>query len=259
MALKSSESSFSMKMIALMKATVLVSLFALIRTGAMATAVPLIVTVSTDKVSYAESDLMRVIVRIKNTSSAPIEIPVFDGLSSRRYITVNVSTTSGVPIFFISREFDAPTGNLPGFQTIPAGGEVSVEEDQNQSGFGFLGYQTAAGTTKLQHFSGAFKVTAAFTVTQATLPPNPGQNAFIGSVSSTDNGVQPLLANVILGDVNGDGVVDCADLNIIRAAFGKQCGQTGYDIRADVNQDCVVDVRDLVIVSQQVPKGTKCP
>lgn len=64
---------------------------------------------------------------------------------------------------------------------------------------------------------------------------------------------------VVQGDVNGDGKVDCADLAIIKAAFGKKCGQAGFDPRADVNKDCVVDIRDLSWVSQKVPAGTKCP
>ena len=60
-------------------------------------------------------------------------------------------------------------------------------------------------------------------------------------------------------DVNGDGKVDCADLAIIKASFGKRRGQTGFDARADVNNDGIVDVKDLAFVSRKVPAGTKCP
>ncbi len=62
-----------------------------------------------------------------------------------------------------------------------------------------------------------------------------------------------------LGDLNGDGKIDCLDLAVIKAAFGKRAGQSGFDPRADVNHDGVVDVRDLSIVSRLVPAGTKCP
>ncbi len=61
------------------------------------------------------------------------------------------------------------------------------------------------------------------------------------------------------GDINGDGKVDCADLAIMKASFGKKCGQAWFDSRADLNRDCVVDIRDLATVSKQIPSGTRCP
>ena len=66
-------------------------------------------------------------------------------------------------------------------------------------------------------------------------------------------------SGALIGDVNGDGLVNCTDLAIIKASFGKKTGQTGFDPRADVNLDNVVDVRDLAIVSRQLPTGTRCP
>jgi hypothetical protein len=66
-------------------------------------------------------------------------------------------------------------------------------------------------------------------------------------------------AAIIPGDLNGDGKVDCADLAIVKASFGKRCGQAGFNSKADVNGDCVVDVRDLAFVSQKLPVGTRCP
>jgi hypothetical protein len=62
----------------------------------------------------------------------------------------------------------------------------------------------------------------------------------------------------ILGDLNGDGAVDCLDLNIVKASFGKKTGQAGFDPRADLNRDGLVDVRDLALVARQVPAGTVC-
>ena len=63
----------------------------------------------------------------------------------------------------------------------------------------------------------------------------------------------------ITGDVNGDGVVNCADLAIIKAAFGTKTGQAGFDPRADVNGDGVINVLDLATVARQIPAGTTCP
>jgi uncharacterized protein (DUF2141 family) len=62
----------------------------------------------------------------------------------------------------------------------------------------------------------------------------------------------------IAGDLNGDALVDCADLAIVKAAFGKRMGQAGFDPRADIVKDGVINTRDLAYVSQRVPKGTVC-
>ena len=60
-------------------------------------------------------------------------------------------------------------------------------------------------------------------------------------------------------DVNGDGQINCTDIAIVKASFGKRTGQTGFDPRADVNHDGIVDVRDLAAVSQKLIPGTTCP
>jgi hypothetical protein len=62
----------------------------------------------------------------------------------------------------------------------------------------------------------------------------------------------------VVGDVNGDGVVACSDIAIIRSALGKRLGQQGFDARADVTLDGSIDVRDLAFVSQRLPVGTRC-
>jgi hypothetical protein len=60
------------------------------------------------------------------------------------------------------------------------------------------------------------------------------------------------------GDRNGDGV-NCADLDIVKASFGKSVVRSGFDPRADVNGDGVVNVLDLSAVARQIPAGTTCP
>ncbi len=62
-----------------------------------------------------------------------------------------------------------------------------------------------------------------------------------------------------IGDLNNDGKVDCADMAIVKASFGKKTGQAGFDARADVNGDGIVNVLDLSIVARQLPLGTTCP
>jgi Dockerin type I domain len=60
------------------------------------------------------------------------------------------------------------------------------------------------------------------------------------------------------GDRNGDGVVNCADLAVVKAAFGRRLGQSEYDPRADVNGDGVVNIVDLSTVARALPAGTVC-
>jgi PKD repeat protein len=62
-----------------------------------------------------------------------------------------------------------------------------------------------------------------------------------------------------IGDLNNDGKVDCADMAIVKASFGKKTGQVGFDARADVNGDGIVNVLDLSTVARQLPLGTTCP
>ena len=62
----------------------------------------------------------------------------------------------------------------------------------------------------------------------------------------------------IVGDVNGDGIVNCADFNLVHASFGKSQGQSGYNPAADLNGDGVVNIEDLSTVSRNLAKGTTC-
>jgi hypothetical protein len=56
-------------------------------------------------------------------------------------------------------------------------------------------------------------------------------------------------------DLNRDGVVDAADTGIVRASYGRRCGQAGFNAIADLTRDCAVNLTDLNTVSRAV--GTK--
>ena len=62
----------------------------------------------------------------------------------------------------------------------------------------------------------------------------------------------------IPGDLNGDGVVNCQDILIIRNSWGKRSTQQGFDPLADYNRDGVVNVFDLAAVSKYLARGAKC-
>jgi hypothetical protein len=54
----------------------------------------------------------------------------------------------------------------------------------------------------------------------------------------------------MLGDVNGDGIIDCKDLRRIGKGFGATTGQPLYDPDADVNSDGIIDRSDLKILAK---------
>jgi hypothetical protein len=62
----------------------------------------------------------------------------------------------------------------------------------------------------------------------------------------------------LIGDLNGDGVVNCLDLDLVKDYFGKTSLHPGFDPRADANGDGVVNILDLSIVARQLPAGTVC-
>ena len=82
-------------------------------------------------------------------------------------------------------------------------------------------------------------------------------------INSYDGGppgaTQTLTLNIAMpGDVNGDGVANCTDLNLVKASFGTYRGQPGYNPAADLNNDGVINVEDLALVSKNLPEGTAC-
>jgi hypothetical protein len=58
-----------------------------------------------------------------------------------------------------------------------------------------------------------------------------------------------------IADVNGDGVVNCMDYDIVSDALGKTVAQVPA---ADINGDGVIDANDLAIVSMALPAGLVC-
>jgi Dockerin type I domain/Bacterial Ig-like domain (group 3)/Bacterial Ig-like domain (group 2) len=82
-----------------------------------------------------------------------------------------------------------------------------------------------------------------------------------GDASNAPSSSQSVLVTIVSvpGDVNGDGAVDCLDLNLVKAAFGKRTGQPGFNAAADLNHDGVINVLDLSMVARLVPVGTTCP
>jgi hypothetical protein len=63
---------------------------------------------------------------------------------------------------------------------------------------------------------------------------------------------------IVPTDVNGDGVVNCADVAAVKAQLGKRTGQAGYSANLDVNKDGVINSVDYAMVTRALPSGTSC-
>lgn len=61
----------------------------------------------------------------------------------------------------------------------------------------------------------------------------------------------------LLGDANGDGVVDVSDLAEMSRAYGAYLGHPRYDPMLDLNQDEIVDISDLAIAARNFGKTCK--
>jgi len=79
----------------------------------------------------------------------------------------------------------------------------------------------------------------AFVLIDGGVPPS----AFAAAVFSLDIDITP---PAVVGDLNGDGVVDVSDLLILLAAWGP-CSRSG-DCPADLNGDGTVNVSDLLLL-----------
>jgi hypothetical protein len=80
----------------------------------------------------------------------------------------------------------------------------------------------------------------------------PINNDVVADIDPTIPGLRVIKqAKSLIGDINGDGVVDDEDLQLFLCAYGKTVYDEGYNPNADFNDDGVVDIRDLAILGQQ--------
>jgi hypothetical protein len=79
-----------------------------------------------------------------------------------------------------------------------------------------------------------------------------------GVIPQSSDDVILTIAGRRLGDVNGDGVVTCADLAAASGAVGKHSGQAGFNAAADIDGNGVIDIRDIAGISRLLAAGTHC-
>jgi hypothetical protein len=110
-----------------------------------------------------------------------------------------------------------------------------------------LGFSSAA-ISNYQSAIGSLKPTSTLTFPNLLTDPS-----ILARIKLTQGALGQFAA-----DRNGDLLVNCADLDIVKASFGKRTGQIGFDPRADVNGDGLVSVLDLSFIAQQLTAGTVC-
>ncbi len=153
----------------------------------------------------------------------------------------------------------APSITLqPLSQTITGGSSVTFTASASGTPAPTAQWQVSSnGGATFTNIAGATSPTLTF-VGRVAQSGNSYQAVFTNSVSTAATNAVKLTVKPLLGDLNGDGLVNCADIAIVKASFGKKSGQAGFDPRADVNGDGAVNVVDLATVSRQLPAGTTC-
>lgn len=90
-------------------------------------------------------------------------------------------------------------------------------------------------------------------VLKATVDVVPGENTInTGDNTFTDG----TIIVKIIGDVNGDMVVDVLDLEELAESYGTTSDRIGWDPEADINRDNMVDVRDLALLGKNYMKSS---
>ncbi len=75
------------------------------------------------------------------------------------------------------------------------------------------------------------------------------QATYDGWTRSTSVQVTVTSAGPLPGDLNSDGVVNAADLNLVSANFGKTSASAGWNPQADANGDGLCNIADLALVT----------
>ncbi|MEM2779874.1 MAG: PKD domain-containing protein [Candidatus Bathyarchaeia archaeon] len=182
----------------------------------------------------------------------------------RYIITLNVTDTDGLwsttskPIDILPPS--GPTASFTWFPTQPYVNQT-VTFDASTSLPGWNGTQPTpivsyrwnfgdgnTTTTSSPIINHAYKLEGNYTVTLTVTD----------SRGLTDNMSQIIRVKtrpLLIGDLNGDGIVDYADISIVCRAYGSYPGHPRWDERADINGDEFVDYADIGICARNYGKS----
>jgi hypothetical protein len=122
-------------------------------------------------------------------------------------------------------------------------GAVTVQDAQVTSGAGMVSSFSGSGTTQITvNLTG---VTDAQRITMTLINVNDG----------THTGNVPVSMGVLVGDVNGNAVVNATDVALTKSQVGMPVGSSNF--REDVNASGTISSTDVAIVKSDV--GTSLP
>jgi len=122
-------------------------------------------------------------------------------------------------------------------------GAVTVQDAQVTSGAGMVSSFSGSGTTQITvNLTG---VTDAQRITMTLINVNDG----------THTGNVPVSMGVLVGDVNGNAVVNASDVSLTKSQVGQAV--TGSNFREDVNANGLINSVDVALVKSKV--GTALP
>lgn len=91
-----------------------------------------------------------------------------------------------------------------------------------------------------------------------THPPN-----YLANTGEVDIGGTPTISVEMgimrAGDANNDDMVNIADFNMLKVAFGTACGSANYDRRTDFTGDCLVNTADFAPLKRNFGQGGAPP
>jgi hypothetical protein len=64
---------------------------------------------------------------------------------------------------------------------------------------------------------------------------------------------------ILGGDANEDCIINILDLSLMGGRYGKNCGDAGWDYRADINADCTVNIQDIVLAGSNFLSSCPVP
>jgi len=126
------------------------------------------------------------------------------------------------------------------------------DEAANNTLFGFDPQYSVASTSPIDSLTST--ITAPTTTGTYTIRVYAASGSWDGIAKETD--YENITVTVrILGDVNGDGVVDGSDLTRLSKAYGSELGDSKWDEDCDFNRDDKVDASDLFDLGKNYGKS----
>jgi pectin methylesterase-like acyl-CoA thioesterase len=157
-----------------------------------------------------------------------------------------------------------PVGQLVGPTPTPVSGGAAVRVNwsapANHSPADWVGLY-AVGASDQRYLARQFNPGGTTGLFSFSLPYVPGLyefRYFLGNSMTKVAASNALTVGGVVGDMNGDAVVNCADLSAAASAVGRQSGQTGFLSTADLDLNGVIDIRDIAAISRLLPAGTHC-